>query len=171
MAWRKDLVKCGAFTESVYPEDYDLCFRWRDNDIKIIPGNKIIHLWRDRIDRASRTDKNYADNSFLQLKINWFLKSDYDNARPLVIWGAGKKGKRLARLLNEKNISFGWVSNNEEKIGKEIRGVEVRHFEIIKKLKAPQIIIVVAAPDGQAEIRGFLNSCKLEPLKNYFFFC
>ncbi len=151
MCFKNDLIECGAFQEEIYPEDYDLVFRWRQAGFKIIPSDKTLHRWRDHPDRTSRTDKKYADNSYLQLKLNWFLKSDYDSGRPLVIWGAGKKGKRIARMLNEKNISFGWATNNKEKISHEVRGVELRHFDILQKLNNPQIIIAVAAPNDQAK--------------------
>ena len=115
MCFKNDLIKCRAFQDEIYPEDYDLVFRWREAGFKMIPSEKILHRWRDRPDRTSRTDKKYLDNSYLQLKLNWFVKTDYDQVRPLVLWGAGKKGKRIARMLNEKNISFGWVTNNTEK--------------------------------------------------------
>ena len=171
MCFKNDLIKCGAFQEEIYPEDYDLVFRWRQAGYKIIPSDKILHRWRDRPDRTSRTDKNYLDNSYLQLKLDWFLKTDHDPTRPLVLWGAGKKGKRIARLLNEKNISFGWVTNNVEKTGHEIRGVELRYFDILQKLKNPQIIIAVAAPDDQAEIKKYLTENNLIPMTHFYFFC
>lgn len=171
MCFKSDLIKCGSFGEEIYPEDYDLVFRWRQAGFKIIPSQKTLHHWRDRPDRTSRVDEKYLDNSYLQLKLNWFLKSDFDPERPLVIWGAGKKGKRLAQMLNEKNISFGWVTNNMEKIGHEIRGVELRNFEIIAKLKNPQIIIAVAAPDDQKEINNYLTSINLTPMIHFYFFC
>ncbi|MEO1260661.1 MAG: glycosyltransferase family 2 protein [Bacteroidota bacterium] len=171
MGYRSDLIDCRAFQEEIYPEDYDLVFRWRQAGFKIIPSDKILHQWRDYPDRTSRTDKNYADNSYLQLKLNWFLKSDYQRDRPLVIWGAGKKGKRLARLLNEKNISFGWVTNNQDKIGHEIRGVELRQFNILQKLNNPQIIVAVAASDDQKEIKNYFQKINLQPSSHFFFFC
>ena len=172
MAYKSDLIKCRAFEEEeVYPEDYDLCFRWRDAGYNTVAVKKTIHHWRDYPKRTSRIDKNYSKNTFLDLKLNWFLKRDYIADRPLVIWGAGKKGKTLAKLLNEKNISFGWVSNNKDKIGHEIRGLELRHFDILKKLKNPQIIVAVASPDGQEEILEFLKKYNFEAMKHYFFFC
>ena len=171
MCHRSDLIKCSAFQDEIYPEDYDLVFRWREAGFKIIPSDEILHQWRDYPGRTSRTDKNYADNSYLQLKLNWFLKSDFINTRPLAIWGAGKKGKRLARLLNEKKIAFGWVTNNQDKIGHEIRGIELRKFNILEKLKNPQIIVAVAAPDGQEEIKNYFQENNLKPREHYYFFC
>ena len=171
MSYKNDLIKCSAFQEEIYPEDYDLIFRWRQNGIKIIPSTNVLHKWRDRPDRTSRTDKRYLDNSYLKLKLDWFLKTDYEPSRPLVIWGAGKKGKRIAKMLNEQNISFGWVTNNEEKTGHTILGVELRHFNILQKLKNPQIIIVVAAPDDKLDIRKYLAEINLKAMEHFYFFC
>ena len=171
MSYKNDLIPGSAFQEEIYPEDYDLIFRWRQNGIKIIPSTNVLHKWRDRPDRTSRTDKRYLDNSYLKLKLDWFLKTDYEPSRPLVIWGAGKKGKRIAKMLNEQNISFGWVTNNEEKTGHTILGVELRHFNILQKLKNPQIIIVVAAPDDKLDIRKYLAEINLKAMEHFYFFC
>lgn len=171
MAWRSDLLKCGAFETDTYPEDYDLCFRFRSAGLKVLPVDKPLHLWRDWSERTSRTSQVYRDNTYLSLKVKWFLDTDHDPLRPLVIWGAGKKGKRIARMLNEQNVVFGWVTNNPEKIGKEILRVEMREVEILKQLKNPQVIVAVAAPDGQQEIKQFLEENKLLPKEHYFFFC
>lgn len=171
MCFKNDLIKCGAFQEEIYPEDYDLVFRWRANKYNVIPSENILHQWRDYPERTSRTDENYKDNSYLELKLNWFLKTDYEKEQPLVIWGGGKKGKRIARILNEKNISFGWVTNNKNKIGHSIRGIELREFSILAQLQNPQIIIAVAAPDDQKEIKDYLFSLNLHPMKHFYFFC
>ena len=171
MCYKDDLEKCGAFKEEIYPEDYDLVFRWRQAGFRIIPSGEVLHRWRDHPRRTSRTSEIYRDNSYFELKVNWFLKTDYNPARPLVLWGAGRKGKRIARLLNEKNISFGWVTNNKEKTGREIRGVELRHFNILKKLKTPQIIIAVASPRDQVFIKKYLANIQLKPAEDFYFYC
>ena len=45
---------------------------------------------------------------------------DRNLKRPLVLWGAGKNGKDMAKLLLKKEDDFFWVCNNGEKIGKDI---------------------------------------------------
>lgn len=171
MAFRGDLEKAGAFQTDTYPEDYDLAFRLRQIDLKIIPQNEALHKWRDHPDRASRNDPNYRDFTFIPLKCHWFLAADHNPSRPLVLWGAGKKGKRVARIFNEKNISFGWVTNNPEKIGKEIRGIELREFDILRQLENPQIIIAIASPNDQKGINDFFRAMGFRKGEHYFFFC
>jgi len=161
MCHRDDLIRCGDFSQQQYPEDYDLCFRFYKNKLKVVSSKKVIHHWRDYSDRTSRTDPNYANPNYFDLKLPYFLELDFDKNRPLVIWGAGTKGKVLAKKLLAKQIDFHWVSNNEKKNGKSIYGKEVEHFESIIKLKQPQIIIAVAAPDGQKEIFDFTKNLSL----------
>lgn len=171
MIHRTDLEKCGAFRHNRYPEDYDLCFRFYENKLKVIPNDQVLHQWRDYPNRTSRTDKNYADNRFLDLKVHYFLKLDYDKRRPLVIWGAGKKGKLIARQLIVEKVDFQWVCNNEKKIGKAIYSQLLLPFNAIKKMNQPQLIISVAGAIPQQEILHYLEKEGLKKGADYYFFC
>ncbi len=171
MVYRTDLEKCAAFRPNRYPEDYDLCFRFYENGLKIIPNDQVLHQWRDYPNRTSRTDKNYADNRFLAIKVHYFLKLEMDKTRPLVIWGAGRKGKLIARQLIEYKIDFQWVCNNERKIGRDIYGQILLPFNAIKKMSQPQLIISVAGNLQQKEILYYLLKEQFQGGEDYFFFC
>ncbi|MEL6124142.1 MAG: glycosyltransferase family 2 protein, partial [Bacteroidota bacterium] len=93
MVHRSDLIRIGGFDADIYPEDYDLAFRFRSVGLKVVKVPAVIHMWRDHPYRASRNDPHYRDNRFLELKLMWFLRSDYNSHQTLVIWGAGHKGK------------------------------------------------------------------------------
>jgi len=101
MVYREDLEKCNVFYPNDYPEDYDLAFRFYEVGLKPISCNTILHHWRDYATRTSRTHKHYADHTFLDIKMKYFLKLDYDSNKNLVVWGAGDKGKTIAK--NEGN--------------------------------------------------------------------
>lgn len=171
MVYRTDLEQCGAFSPNRYPEDYDLCFRFYEQSLKIIPTNQVLHQWRDYPTRTSRTDKNYADNRFLAIKLHYFLKLEVDKNRPLIVWGAGKKGKWIAKELVTLNQPFHWVCNNEKKIGKEIYGQLLLPTNLVKKFKGVQFIIAVAGEIPQKEIRSYFKEEKIIAGKDYFFFC
>ncbi len=106
MVFREDLDSCGAFEPDRYPEDYDLSFRFYAKGLKCIPCHQVLHLWRDYETRTSRTSEHYAQNYFLDIKLHYFLKLDYDPARPLTVWGAGNKGKEIAKGLIKQQDSF-----------------------------------------------------------------
>lgn len=171
MTFRTDFDDCGGFNSNTYPEDYDLVFRFFENNLKCIPSEKVLHYWRDYATRASRTDSNYADNTFVDLKLSYFLKLHRDANKPLVIWGAGAKGKRIAKELLEKDIPFHWVCDNPKKIGKDIYGKVMLPFSAIDQFMHAQNIITVANPNAQSEIRRFYAKRGKKSMIDYFFFC
>ncbi|SFR46174.1 Glycosyltransferase involved in cell wall bisynthesis [Robiginitalea myxolifaciens] len=184
MLWREDLLACEAFEPNRYPEDYDLCFRFYREGLICIPNAECLHLWRDYDSRTSRNSEHYAQNYFLEIKTHYFLELDRDPNRELFLWGAGFKGKKIARILQQHRQPFQWICDNPLKIGKKIYGVELSHYERILKpdtpetqvktsngSKTPQSIISVANEEAQREIRDFLHTQGWAPMKNYFFFC
>ncbi|MEM5566240.1 glycosyltransferase family 2 protein [Psychroserpens sp. AS72] len=171
MLHRDDLELCGAFTPNRYPEDYDLTFRFYKHEMSCIPTHTLLHYWRDYSTRASRTDDHYAENHFLELKVDYFLELNHDASRPLTIWGAGQKGKKVAKLLKQKGITFIWICDNPKKISKHIYDELLYSFEHLKTLDHPQCIVSVANTEAQIEIKRYFNTLKMESMVDYFFFC
>lgn len=164
MMYREDFDLVGAFQSELYPEDYDLCFRIYEQGLKIVSQKEVCHLWRDHQDRASRTDKNYADNRFIDLKISKFLQLDYKESSSLILWGAGKKGKLIASKLIEAKIPFSWICNNPQKIAKEIYGQTLLNADEIY-FNNKQIIVAVANKEEQLIIKARLKN------QEAYFFC
>lgn len=171
MIHREDFDKCGAFNSNIYPEDYDLVFRFYKQNIKCIPSSNLLHYWRDYSYRSSRVQDNYSHDMLLKLKLHHFLKLDYNPSRVLVIWGAGHKGKFSANYLIEHNIDFIWICDNPKKIGKHIYNQELHSFEYLKSIKNVQSLITVANQKAQKEIRTYLANQNKLPMVDYFFFC
>tara|TARA_B110000285_G_scaffold214590_1_gene260119 strand:- start:1228 stop:2241 length:1014 start_codon:yes stop_codon:yes gene_type:complete len=167
---REDFDKIGGFSPDIFPEDYDLCFRFIEGGLSVVGIPEVLHHWRDRSDRISRNWEVYKDNRFFQLKMNYFYKMTRDTSRPLVLWGAGKNGKDLAKLIKEQEEHFYWVCDNQNKIGKDIYNIRLEHFFVIDQIKIPQIIIGVASPNGQDEISLELDRLKLKKGEDYWFF-
>lgn len=171
MVYRNDLIACNGFNPHIYPEDYDLAFRFYKNAIKCIPCNTVVHRWRDYNTRTSRTHVHYAQNHFTELKINHFLEIDYNKTKILTIWGAGNKGKIVAKILTKNKVPFEWICDNPKKIGKAIYGKELKDFHELSKIKNAQSIITVANKSAQKEIRAFLENLNMKPMHDYVFFC
>ena len=171
MVYREDFEMVGGFESDQYPEDYDLVFRFFQNGLKCIPSQKVLHHWRDYSTRASRTDKNYADNTFMDLKLAYFLKLHRIEAKPLVVWGAGAKGKTIAKVLSDNDVPFHWVCDNPKKIGKEIYGKIMLGFHVIDELENAQNIITVANQNAQKQIKQFFDKRGKQSMVDYFFFC
>lgn len=171
MAHRSDLDACGAFEPNRYPEDYDLAFRFYAFGLNIIPCKEVLLLWRDYDSRTSRTSELYAQNYFLDIKLHYFLKLHLDKNRPLVVWGAGAKGKQIAQMLNDVTQGFTWICDNPKKIGKEIYGNIIQPFQQLRNMGDFQAIITVANENEQKDIIAFLTGLKKEPMQDYYFFC
>ena len=167
---KEDFESVGGFEPEVYPEDYDLCFRFYKAKLHVVGIDKVLHYWRDRSNRISRTWAEYKDNRYFELKLPYFYELDRDPQRPLVLWGAGKNGKDLAKLLLEREQDFVWVCDNEKKIGKEVYGIEMLHFDAIPELDDPQILVVVTSPTDKKTIRGQLKEWKKRPVNDFWFF-
>ena len=169
MLHREDLDKCGAFEPNTYPEDYDLCFRLYREQLKVASSCEILHHWRDHMDRSSRTLDHYSDNGFIDLKVNYFIELDYRPSFDLCLWGAGKKGKRIARELIHNNIPFTWFCNNEKKIGRSIYDQVMRDQRDMSASKRSQVIVCVANPDERAGIKQTLADHYKKSIS--YFFC
>ena len=165
-----DFIRVNAFNPLVYPEDYDLCFRFYKYGLKVIGLDAVLHFWRDRSDRISRTWECYQDNRYFELKLKYFYELDRDTSRPLVLWGAGRNGKDMAKFLLAKNESIHWVCDNENKIGKDVYGIRLNHFECIPSLARPQILVVVSTPYAKVEIKKTLAAWHKKAVEDYWFF-
>ena len=172
MIHRSDFELCGGFSSDVYPEDYDLCFRFYQEKLQIVSDSPILHKWRDYPSRSSRTDEHYSDNRFLDLKTHYFLKLDYQVENELFLWGAGKKGKIIAKNFLAKGFNdFHWICNNKNKIGRDIYGLTMEDLSIIDLFPKKQIVVAVAMKTEQEKIQESLVNLGLIEGIDYFFFC
>ncbi|WP_420317353.1 glycosyltransferase [Ekhidna sp.] len=167
---REDFDKVNGFNPEVYPEDYDLCFRFYKAGLKVHGIDKVLHYWRDRLDRISRTWEEYKDNRYFEMKLRYFYQIDRDRDRPLLLWGAGRNGKDLAKLLFEEENNFHWVCDNRRKVGKDVYGIKIEHQEVIPEIENAQILIAVTSPEEKKEIRKQLESWGKKPVKDFWFF-
>ena len=157
MIHREDLDLCNGFQKQRYPEDYDLAFRFKRASLFIACVPSVIHLWRDHPARASRTDKHYTDNRFIEIKTHYFLDQDFQSNLPLIIWGSGKKGKVIAQNLQKENVEFDWVCNNPKKIGQEIYGVKLSGLTELSGASTSQVIVSISSEHDSKSINEFIK--------------
>ena len=168
MMHRATLDSIGGFG-SRYPEDYDLVFRMKQAKLNVQGTKELTHLWRDHDSRASRNDPNYLDNSFLKLKCEHFLSQNLKDNRPLVLIGAGKKGKTIAQFLGE-NLSE-WITNNPRKQGHIISKLMLSSFEEHEFSPSNQYISSLASPKDRKEIVSIFSFFAFKEGQDYFLFC
>jgi glycosyltransferase involved in cell wall biosynthesis len=164
LATRQDFIAAGGFNSDFYPEDYDLCFRFYKAGLKTAGTSGIIHFWRDHANRTTRTSHFYADNRFMDLKLHYFKEIDHDKTKQLILWGAGKKGKVVAKDWTASDISFRWLTDNTKKIGHNIYGKILENAKEAVFDKNAQVVIVVADKAGQSEISALLDQHETAPV-------
>lgn len=167
MLTRSDLDGIGAFDPDRYPEDYDLCMRMYKAGLKISPTQAVVHHWRDYDDRTSRTDEHYSDNRFIDIKTDYFVDIDLDKARRLVLWGAGRKGKAIAKRLIDKDLAFIWVTTNPKKQGHDIYGQILCNSSVVDN--RDQGILAVASRTGVVEIKASASYQRLREGRRWWF--
>lgn len=106
MAWKQDAEAVKAFDAPVYPDDYELAFRFRRAGLKVLPVCEVLHCWRQHPGRMSKKHGGFSAEAFTRLKWSWFKRLYPEISGPLYVMGHGKKAKYLAQLLNQENISF-----------------------------------------------------------------
>ncbi len=172
-AWlmhRHDLDRIGAFHPDRYPEDYDLVFRMYAAGLSVSSAQEVVHIWRDHPTRSSRTRPEYARQEYFKLKVPYFRELDCDPDRTLVLWGAGTKGKKLARQLREHNLDFHWVCNTASKWGHQIQGVQMEAPGVVDEWPDPQIILAVSGPGDQQQLRSQFQEKEMREGRDFFFF-
>lgn len=170
MVHREDLDTVNAFDENRYPEDYDLAFRFYEAGFEVVPCKEVLHKWRDYATRTSRTDENYADQTFSAIKLHYFFKLKRDSDKELAIIGAGNRGKKLAKELIERNESFIWIDQNPNKIGKDIYDISIQAVNEIIEMKNKQFIVTISNETAKKELIKLFEKSNLEEMKDFFFF-
>lgn len=171
MVHKTDLDNCDAFNPNRYPEDYDLVFRFYEAQLQCIPSAQLLHYWRDYSWRTSRTHEHYAMNYFLDIKMRYFLKLNYNANRPLVLLGAGGKGKTMAKQLINAKVPFHWICDNPNKIGRKIYDTLLHDYPSLDTLINPQILVSIANDEAQNDIKALFKAKQLKAMSDFFFFC
>ena len=131
MMYTKTLHSIGGFKSLKYPEDYDLLFRWYENNLTISGVDAVTHLWREHSERTSRTHTHYAQEAFFELKVKRLLASDWNNEQ-ILLNGTGQKGRLTAKILIEQSVSFRWFSHEAEKFPNGIYGIKIESPFVFK---------------------------------------
>jgi glycosyltransferase involved in cell wall biosynthesis len=145
IARRSDLIENKIFDELRYPEDYDMTFQWFHKAFTIKGIDEVTLNWREHPDRTSRNSAVYDQQSFFQLKLDWFLKI-HPNIQNIGLLGAGQKGKITAQHFINNNISFEWYDLNYKSYNTPLFGQEIKDYNLMKK----KMLLIGVYPEQEA---------------------
>jgi hypothetical protein len=112
---------------------------------KIHGIKQITHLWREHNKRTSRTNIHYQQASFFKLKTSHFLRENKNNN--IVLLGAKKKGRIIAKILNSKNIKFRWFEKEQSLIDTKVMKVQIESYKTLISNDKNTACIISVYPD------------------------
>lgn len=122
---RNELIEVGGYEEHGWAEDYDLWLRYFAAGKRFAKAEKMLLWWRQGAGRLTFTDSRYSVENFLRAKAHYLSRqlSAISSKRPVLLWGAGKTGKRLLKHLLREGVDIAAVIDiDAAKIGKTMRG-------------------------------------------------
>jgi len=157
MIRRSALEEAGGYRANGWPEDYDLVLRLHLAGARLANVPRVLHFWRERDERASRTDHRYSAAAFRKCKIHYLRRSCLKGHEAVNLWGAGRVGKDFARALLAEGLAVRvFFDIDPRKIGQEIYGAPVRDAREVKAYRDTYLLVVVGAPGARELIRAQL---------------
>ncbi|MEF3272951.1 MAG: glycosyltransferase [Chloroflexus sp.] len=168
--YRRSIVQAvGGYSDGFWPEDYELWLRMHAAGLPMakLPYNLL--AWRERPDRATRTDPRYAREAFDELRAR-FLAQDpcLHSGRPLVYWGAGRVTRQRARRLIERGFPpAAWIDIDPAKIGQTIWGARVYAPSWLERQPKPFVLVYVTNHGARDLINSWLAKMGYQPRVDY----
>lgn len=159
LAIRRDLFdQVGGYRDRGWPEDYDLVLRLWSHGVAMAKTPEVLLDWRERPERASRQDPQYAEHAFRRCKVHYLTRTLLPTRDGVVVWGAGPVGKLFARELQRQDARVrAFVDLDPRKIGQIVHGAPVVSPRDVQAYRDALCVAAVGQPDARAEIRAALD--------------
>lgn len=155
---RREVLELGGYTDKGWVEDYDLWLRYHTHGKKFAKIPRLLLWWRHSPERVTVTDPRCSVESFLRAKAHYLSMLTKCKNRPVVLWGAGKTGRRLLKhLLREGLTPEAVVDIDPKKIGRTLRGKPIVPPEWLAARTDAFVITAVSSLGARELIRSRLN--------------
>jgi len=164
------LAEAGGYRDRGWPEDYDLWLRLTGAGRFLDKVPRTLFFWRLGPQRHSLTHPRYQPEKFMELKLTHLCAGPLAEVSRVVLWGAGKNGRRWARLLRGRGIKVeGFIDVDPAKIGRKIRGIPVSGPERAGDPDLPFLLGAVAAAGARPLIRDALTRAGKKEESDFLF--
>jgi glycosyltransferase involved in cell wall biosynthesis len=155
---RDALERLGGWRDGPFPEDYDLWLRVAEAGGALSNVAEPLLLWRERPDRATRSDPRYALARHVALKCAHLRRTVLARRDEVALWGAGKTGKAFADALRREGAHAAlFLEVDPRKIGRTLREAPVVAWEEAARLRGRlPLLVAVGAPGARDLIRAEL---------------
>ena len=163
MLRREALDAVGGYRDVDGPEDYDLWLRLDAAGWQLAKLPEVLLTWCHSEGRATFGDPRYGLNRFRATKAPFLARRALAAGRPVVLWGAGPTGKRMARDLEPHGVRPAFfVDIDPRKIGREARGRRIHGPDAL--LAGEHFVVAAVGARGARELiradlqeRGFVE--------------
>jgi len=154
----ESIAAVGGYRAGDFPEDYDLWLRLVQAGFKLAAVPNTVVRIRDRPGRLTRTDARYRMAAFEGLKRDWLQANVLKKTRRVVVWGAGKSGRRWLRWLLAEGYDV--VAVIDDFVGTERQGIPVFRPSALSSLELECLFVAVGARGARSTIRGQLHGLR-----------
>ena len=144
--------------------------RCADAGLRFAKVPDVLLRWRDHAGRLSRIDRRYRPDAFSRVKADALARGPLAGAAPVIIWGAGQTGRRLARHLLGSGVRIeAFVDIDDAKIGRSYRGAPTLPPSELAAHRDRFVLAAVAARGARRLIRE--RVCELGWQEGLDFWC
>lgn len=159
MMRREDLLELGRYQDRGWAEDYDLWLRFHESGREFGKVDRTLVWWRHGPARLTFADSRYSLENFLRAKAHYIARRLSDCRRPIVLWGAGRIGRRLLRhLVREGVVVKAIVDIDPRKIGHTMGGIAIVPREHLSREPDAFVIAAVGSSGAREAIRSYLTT-------------
>ena len=168
---KREVFELG-YREGPFPEDYDLWLRYRAEGKRFAKVPEILHYWREHGQRATHTNSRYSVENFLRAKAHYLCAGPLAQRDGVVVWGAGKTGRRIAKHLERGGCAPEvFVDVTPKKIGSTLRGKPVISPDDLpvwwRRYTWPILLVAVASRGARVLIREYLGGLHMVEGEDY----
>ena len=146
----------GGYRNGDFPEDYDLWLRLEQAGFLLSAVNRFVVRIRDRSGRLTRSDTRYRMESFENLKLDWLRSGILHERRKVVVWGAGRTGKRWIRRILAGGHDVRAVIDIHCRT--ERQGIPVLAPERLSEIEFELLFVAVGARGAREKIRTAIGN-------------
>jgi glycosyltransferase involved in cell wall biosynthesis len=152
---RRALDDVGPWRAFDGPEDYELWLRLAAAGWGLAKVPDVLLDWRHHEGRVTFTDPRCAPPRLLATKAPFVAAAIRARGRPLVVWGAGPTGKRLARALEPEGLfPEAFVDIDPKKQRRRARGAPIWAPDALPPGRYT-VAVAVGAAGARDEIRAW----------------
>jgi hypothetical protein len=148
----------GPYRDGPWPEDYDLLLRAHTAGMLFAKVPEVLQVLRNHPRRLTRTCERYKTRRFLNLKLHHLVETQHLRGKEVILWGAGKNGRRIGRILRMMGVGLrAFIDIRPEKIGTTRLGVPIYGPAWLHRHPKYLLLICTGARGARQEIREFLT--------------